>query len=117
QASASRRAALLHTVWVAVGGAAAIWLAGLLLLVRVPRPALAASQPEVSTPQPEMATTPQPPAPVSEPSEPAATIDLAAAAALCTDIARATTTMVLTELLSRASAVLGAPGMIVWMAS
>jgi hypothetical protein len=118
QTIAARRAGLLGAVWVAVGGAAAFWLVGLLLLVRVPRPAPAAAQPEVARPQPDVAVLQAPPpAPASEPSEPATTIDLAAAAALCTDIARATTTMVLTELLSRASAVLGAPGMIVWMAS
>jgi hypothetical protein len=113
-----QRRRMLEAAVVAIGGAAGIWLIGVLLLVRVPR--AASHNPPLPSREAEPAVLPVlPPAPaaIEPPAPPAATIDLPAVAALCTDIARASTTMALTELLSRASSVLGAPGMIVWMAS
>jgi hypothetical protein len=49
------------------------------------------------------------------PQSDAAVIDLTAAAALCTDISRVTTTAALPQLLGRAAALLDARGLIIWM--
>ncbi|OFW14319.1 MAG: hypothetical protein A3H29_06120 [Acidobacteria bacterium RIFCSPLOWO2_02_FULL_67_21] len=46
---------------------------------------------------------------------PAPSVDLGAAAALCTDLARVTDTAALSQLLARAAAILDAAGLIVWM--
>jgi hypothetical protein len=115
---AEERARSRGAAWLAIAGTAVIWLIGVLLLVRVP--GAAADHPQPAQQEPEVAALPAsiPAPPIADPpTPPLASIDLAAAAALCTDIARATTTIALTELLSRAASVLGAPGMIVWMAS
>jgi hypothetical protein len=87
----------------ALGAATLIWLAGLILLARRPKPA---SPVPVPAAEPVAAAPP----PVSPPS-----LDLTQAAAVCTAIAQVTSTESLPALLARAAAVLEATGIVVWM--
>jgi hypothetical protein len=87
--------------------ATAIWLVGLLMLAR--RPAAPLSPALMSI------TTPPDAAPVGEPAAAAPSIDLAAAADLCTALSRVTSSSALPDMLARAAVLLDAPGVIVWM--
>ncbi|HKE86235.1 MAG TPA: hypothetical protein VKB50_20890 [Vicinamibacterales bacterium] len=108
----SDRLATLNQAWLAIGGAASLWIIGLFALVGQPR-AGATSQPESQAP-----TVP----PLSEPQEPSppaltAATDLGGAADVCTAIGRLTDSRDLPPLLTQASAALGASGIVVWMAA
>ena len=107
----TERVATLSEVWMAAGGAAIVWMFGLFLLVGVPR-----ARP---IPQPSSATTilpiAQSPKPRDLTQSPSA--DFAAAADLCTAIARTTDANELAVLLTRVSTTLGASGVVVWMAA
>ncbi len=119
-ASDSRRASLQRQGWLLSTGVAVIWVAGLLLLARRPEPGSGPTEREVYLPQLEpLASLAAPAAPVVETVvetvvEPVA-LDLSAAAAVCTDISRLVTASALPDLLARASEVLDASGMILWM--
>jgi hypothetical protein len=96
-------AALRRERWSALGGVGLLWMVGALLLY----PTRTADVP------PEQAA-----APVAVVEHPVRrSIDLPAAAALCTDISRVTTAAALPALLERAAALLDAPGVILWMAA
>lgn len=117
RAAASERDGALDAASTAVGGLAVLWSLGLLFLARIPRvrseTAVAAAAASSAGERPrtdEIAATP--------PGESATPrVDLVRAAALCTDLARATTTTRLTELLSSVAATIEAPGLIVWLRS
>ncbi len=108
----SAHAGALRQASMVLGFAALVWVLGLVALLRAPGsqavPVIHAS------PSPEA-----PPAarPVIEelPSPAAGSIDLAAAADVCTELSRLTSTVALPDLLARAAVVLNASGIIVWM--
>jgi hypothetical protein len=122
-------------VWRATAAAAGLWLIGLLLLVHVPAqktPAAASAATQAAPIQPEggvdassLRLVPEPteswPSPQSKPTSAVITtpstssVDLAAAADVCTAISRVTSVAALTDLLGRAAGVLDATGVIVWM--
>jgi hypothetical protein len=95
--AASTRAALDERQTIALAGAGAMALLGALLLVPVPR---------VKTSDSTAAAA------GSAESE---SVNLAAAAAVCTGLARVSTTAALPGLLGRASALLDAAGLVVWL--
>jgi len=107
----TERVATLSEVWMAAGGAAIVWMFVVFLLVGVPR-----ARP---IPRPSSATTilpiAQSPKPRDLTQSPSA--DFAAAADLCTAIARTTDANELAVLLTRVSTTLGASGVVVWMAA
>jgi hypothetical protein len=107
----SDRQSTLQQSWKAVGGGAAVWTIGLLLLVGVPRPRPAPQTDSMAAILPigESAMALETRADTSA--------DLAGAADLCTAIARTTDANDLPAFLSRASGVLGASGVVVWMAA
>jgi hypothetical protein len=112
---ASERARLEQQLWTVLGATAGVWLLGLLLLARRPK---LASSPAATTAGPGIApheNTNQPESATGEPPAPAPAIDLAAAADLCTSIARLTSAAALPDLLARAASVLDASGIILWM--
>jgi len=102
-------------VWRTTAAAAGLWLIGLLLLVHVPAPrtpAAGRAAAQTAPIQPEGVDA-KPPATVVAPST--SSVDLAAAADVCTAISRVTSVSALTDLLGRAAGVLDATGVIVWM--
>lgn len=92
--------------WITLGVAAALWLTGLLTL------AAAGRQTAVATHGPEHApqSLPDP-----QPRRQREGVDLTAAANVCTDLSRITTTSALPGLLGRAAGVLDASGLILWI--
>jgi hypothetical protein len=107
----SDRLLVLNQAWMAIGGAAGVWMLGLFLLVGVPR-ARPAQQPAGVTAILAISEGPQPRELVQ-----AASADLASAADLCTAIARTTDARDLPAFLTRAATALGASGVVVWMAA
>jgi hypothetical protein len=97
--------------WLAFGSVALVWLLGLLALPgRRPR-AVAADNPVQEQPTAHLITDPQPR------TQPRADVDLAAAANICTDLSRITTTAALPGLLGRAAGALDATGLILWISA
>jgi hypothetical protein len=88
---------------------AALWTATLLILVTRSRRASAA-------PESDQRAAPGPAEAQLRP-EPRMSVDLAAAATVCTDLARITTTAALPGLLGRAAGVLDASGVILWISA
>lgn len=100
---------LREEVLSALAAAAAVWLAGMLLLAFT----AGKRRRDVQAPEPQTGT---PTSPSPEPSRPAVpTVDLAAAAALCSELSRVTSSAALPSLLARAAGILDARGLIVWM--
>jgi hypothetical protein len=105
-AFAADRAAIDQQVVLVPGIAALVWLIGLALLVRLPpAPASAFDMPS----QPSLPTSIDGAAPVPS------SIDLGAAAELCTALSRVVSSKALPDMLARAAALLDASGVIVWM--
>lgn len=104
-AFAADRAALEQRSWWVLGGAGVLWAIGLVALARVPSSAQGQAERDTAAIPPHIA----PPAAAAPP------IDLGAAADLCTDISRLTDAASVPGLLARASQILDAPGVIVWM--
>ncbi len=110
------RTADLQRAWMALGAAGILWIVGLALLARTPRPS-AIPSPAVVVTQAEgsprdVALTPATdglPVPATD------MIDLAAVADLCTALSRLTSTVALPDLLVRAAVALDASGIIIWM--
>ena len=95
-----------RTRWAVFGVLALLWLgaaAGLTRIVRLAAPIVTAV--EVSTPPPVEA-------PAARPA-----VDLAATAALCSDLSRVTDTPALAAVLGRAASILDAPGVMLWMSA
>jgi len=122
-AADTARAALFQQLWAVLGGTLAFWAIGVLLLA--PRQTAAAAapaslsiltEPAGDTPIAAVADAPavQPSTPI-EPVLPA--IDLVPAAELCAEIARADSGEALAALVERAAGVIGASGVVVWLAS
>jgi hypothetical protein len=112
--------------WIAFGATALFWVAGLLALVTIPASTTTAAAGQLPARVPrEMSATP--PAEQRSPVESAfaaasadkqrASVDLASAASLCTDLSRVTTTDALPDLLGRAARILDASGVILWMSA
>ncbi len=102
-AAATRRTVRLEAL-TAIAGAAGLWLVGVLLLLpRAQAPRVAAAETALPAPAVSQATASE------------AGVDLAAAAALCTDFSRLATSAALPELLARAATLLDARGLIVWL--
>ena len=108
----ARLSELSRQRWVALGSVALVWLVGLLALPgRRPRAVTA----DPKTPEQAAArliTEPQQPR-----TQPRADVDLAAAANVCTDLSRITTTAALPGLLGRAAGALDATGLILWISA
>jgi hypothetical protein len=120
-ATEAARTALVQQLWMVLGGTLAFWAIGVLLLA--PRqtaaaPAAAASLSILPEPAGDTAiglpaeATPVQPAPI----EGVPAIDLVPAAELCADIARADSGETLAALVDRAADIIGATGIVVWLA-
>lgn len=105
----AERATLSRQQWTALAAAALAWIAGLLLLVPTRRQSggMAVIPPQPAEPRPDTSA--------AEVLTTAPSVDLAAAADLCTALSRLTTTAALAPLLARAADLLDAPGIILWM--
>jgi len=111
-AYAAARTDALDRAWGITGAVAALWVAGLLLLLRVPA---ATGRDE---PLPVAPSLPEPASPdASLDAPPPDGPDLLAAADICTAIGRLTSADELPQILQRAAAVLDASGLVVWMAA
>ena len=114
-AALSQRDLLEQQQWGALAGVTIMWIAGLLLLVRVPagtRDPASASIARLNLEPPARQRTP---APDSDPATRPSAVDLEAAADVCGALARTTDTASLRQALARAATVLDARGIIVWM--
>ena len=121
-AAETSRAALLQQLWAVLGGTLAFWALGVLLLAprQTVTPAAPASlsiltEPAGDAPLSAAAAVPpvQPAAPIEQ-VLPA--LDLVPAAELCAEIARADSGEALEALVERAAGVIGASGIVVWLA-
>lgn len=102
--------------WIASGAVAALWVAGLLVLAKIP----AANSAPAAVRQPAEVSPPVSTEPLAERHsriEQGPPLDLASVAALCTDLSRVTTTAALPALLGRAAQVLNASGVILWISA
>jgi hypothetical protein len=122
-AAETARATLFQQLWAVLGGTLAFWAIGVLLLA--PRHTVAAAapaslpilaEPAADAPIDAAAEVPaaQPPAPLEQVLP---TLDLVPAAELCAEIARADSGEALAALVERAAGVIGASGVVVWLAS
>jgi hypothetical protein len=111
-AYATARADALDVSWTVAGAVGALWVAGLILLTRVPTATAREESPALTATRSPLA--------LSEPAQeapPAAHPDLQAAADVCTAIGRLTRSEDLPEVLQHAASALDASGMVVWMAA
>jgi hypothetical protein len=138
RATAEADAAATRRTWIAIAATATLWTLGLFLLVPVPAKAappsessesdgLVAGHPKAAPTyeaastydveaQPPPSAAPAPLAtPIAPPSPATGSIDLAATAAICTDISRVTSGDQVGALLGRIASTLHATGVIVWM--
>ena len=116
-AFSAERAVIEQRMWTVIGALAVVWVLGLLVLARVPQvPAAPAVPATTLSLQPMMmpATEDARAAATDAESSPP-TVDLAAAADLCTAIARITSAAALPDVLARSAAVLDASGIVLWM--
>jgi hypothetical protein len=115
------KATLLQQLWAVLGGTLALWVIGVLLLAPPQTVAAAAStMPIVAASAGDAPTTPaaepdplRAAAPIGLPP----TMSLVPAAELCADITRADSAEALAALVDRAAGVLGASGIVVWLAA
>jgi len=103
--------ALAQQRWLTLGALAALWMAGLVVLSRWSASSAPAAIRVNDQPGTQRTSEPQPR------SQHRASVDLAAAAAVCTDLSRITTTSALPGLLGRAARVLDASGLILWISA
>jgi hypothetical protein len=112
----AERGAILQQMWTVIGALAVAWVLGLLVMARVPKtPAPAAHPPAPSINPMMMTSATELHAPRPDAESAAGTVDLAAAADLCTAIARVTSAAALPDILARAASVLDASGIVLWM--
>jgi hypothetical protein len=106
------RADAVDVSWSIAGVVGAVWVIGLMLLMRAPSPVVPAKVPAmVAEPSPLLLS--EPVHQTSPPSYP----DLPAAAEVCTAIGRLASAEDLPQLLQQAAAVVDATGIVVWMAA
>lgn len=103
--------ALARQRWLTLGVFAVLWMAGLVVLSR--RSADSSSEAGRVTEQPTTQRT----AEAQPRPQHRINLDLPAAAAICTDLSRITTTSALPGLLGRAAGVLDASGLILWISA
>jgi hypothetical protein len=101
--------ALARQRWLGVSAIAALWTAAILIVTRRSRRAPAA-------PEDARRVAPRPAEAQPRP-QPRMSVDLTAAATVCTDLSRITTTAALPDLLGRAAGVLDASGLILWISA
>jgi hypothetical protein len=116
------RADAVDVWWSITGGAAALWVIGLMLLMRVPSPVVRAAVAVPLSGRAGTAAMVAEPSPLllSEPvhqTPPPSYPDLPAAAEVCTTIGRLKSAEDLPQLLQQAAAVVDASGIVVWMAA
>ena len=115
------RTATLQQIWLVIIGAASLWLLGLFVLVGVPRSTTV--EHTTTTPVPtilsiDQTSEPPRPAPVPLATAPDDGLDdLSQAAELCTAIGQIMDARDIEPLLARAASILGASGIVVWMAA
>lgn len=102
-------AAMIQERWTVLGGIAALWTLGIILLLPAGAPK-ADDTAAAESPARLVAPEPVQPAKTTQP-----TVDLGAVAALCGDLSRVTAAAALPDLLARTAAILEASGVIVWM--
>lgn len=107
----TERAALSQERWVVLGVTTLLWVMGVILVVTAAAPTTAAPVETVSGIGPAQQESVK-----SERASPPS-VNLAAAAELCTALSRVTTTAELPGLLGRAATVLDASGIILWMSA
>ena len=109
-------AALTRQRWIGFGATGALWVVGLLALVRIPATSATAAvrrEPaDLSPPVPS-----EPPAEQRSGIEQGPPLDMTLVAGLCTDLSRLTTTAALPDLLGRVAQVLDASGVILWISA
>jgi len=121
-AAEATRAALFQQLWTVLGGTLALWAVGVLLLA--PRQNAATTTAPAMTsilsePAGETVVAPiaaAPPLRLPPPVEHVPAIDLVPAAELCAEIARADSGDALAVLVGRAADVIGAAGIVIWLA-
>jgi hypothetical protein len=112
RAARTQRTVLEQQQAAALGGISGMWVLGLVLLARPgSRPAAPTADANVNFSRIEPS---DPGSRIADPGR-AATVDLAAAADVCSALARTTDAASLRDVLARAAAVLDARGIIVWM--
>ena len=111
-AYATARADALDFSWTVGLAVAMVWLLGLILLVRIPSPAVREETPSLAPTQSLLAIS----MPADGPA-PAVHPDLQTAADVCTAMGRLNRAEDLPELLQQAATVLHASGVVVWMAA
>ena len=121
-ATEAGRTAMVQQLWMVLGGTLGFWAIGVLLLAphqAAAAPAAAASLSILAEPaaetmiEPPAEATPVHTAPIEGMAQ---AIDLVPAAELCADIARADSGETLSALVDRAAGVIGASGIVVWLA-
>jgi len=128
-ATETARTALVQQLWMVLGGTLGFWAIGVLLLApRQPAAAPAAAASLSILPEPAGETAIAVPAPSTgnrtlssseaeaTPVRGEASLDLVPAAELCADIARADSGETLAALMDRAADVIGATGIVLWLA-
>jgi hypothetical protein len=105
----TERKAIITEAAKVAGGAAGLWLVGLVLLARLPRQEM----------RPTAAAVAPPPAPTGFAAEaaPEPPVRLSEAAAVCTAISRISDARALPDVLARAASVIDAAGIIVWLSA
>jgi hypothetical protein len=120
----TERADLVLQGWRLVAATGALWTIGLLFLARSPRASVPAEPParttdsEASGDQVDLrldGPASDAPAVAGAPASPEPTLDLAAAADVCTAISRVKSSDAIPDLLARVASVLDASGIILWM--
>jgi hypothetical protein len=104
------RAALDRERWIVLGLATLAWFAVVVVLLSAPASATASSSPTAE----RVETHPSAPA-AGAGANTGPSFDLAATAALCTDLSRVAETTALSELLGRAASILDASGATLWL--
>jgi hypothetical protein len=101
--------------WLGLGAVAVLWMAALQIVTAKSRRASTIA--ERSEASEEVQRAAQPPADAHPRPQPRLPVDLTAAAMVCTDLSRITTTAALPGLLGRAAGVLDASGLILWISA
>jgi GAF domain len=106
----AERAELDRERWIVLGLATLAWFAVVVVLMSAPA---SATSPSSTTAEKEATHPPAPAAGTDADKGPS--VDLAATAALCTDLSRVAETAALSELLGRAASILDASGATLWL--
>jgi hypothetical protein len=111
-AFAAARAGALDSLWTIAGAIAVLWVVGLILFMRQPTLVVREVSPAATQGHTLLAPTD-----AAQKLEPATSLDLQGAADVCTSIGQLRSAEDLSPLLRQAASVLGASGVVVWMAA